>query len=415
MPVIGRCAGWSCLLLAIILLVFSAGCTTPGAEQGITTVSGEEYRTVVDSRGVAVQVPVNIERVVTISDGMIEGTMTYINKQDLIVGLGSSCLQRNFKYEYPTISGETYEYHDGMNPVTYLNRWMMDLPLIAQSGSAINYESLVSLDPDVVIMRIGSCTVRFIDDESVIKTIDTIESLGIPLVVIYGPPAFEDPDLSKVSDEIRIIGEVFGEEKQAMKVANYLEDQVSLIYDRTKDIPMEERPRVLVLGLSPTARNAGGAGQVFGLDTIESYFIEEIAHAKSAYAEPGYFKTVSAEQLLSINPDVIILCTANGYHPPEELYSAPYYQNLQELDAVKNQRVVAWPWTPCNCAKRLEYPIDVMVIAKAAYPEIFEDIEFSEWLLDFYQNVYGVDRGTAIELRSAQWMDWTVEECPYCG
>jgi len=49
-----------------------------------------------------------------------------------------------------------------------------------------------------------------------------------------------------------------------------------------------------------------------------------------------------------------------------------------------------------------------MVIAKAAYPSLFEQINLSEWLLDFYQEVYRVDRQTATELRSAQLMDWTV-------
>jgi len=51
-----------------------------------------------------------------------------------------------------------------------------------------------------------------------------------------------------------------------------------------------------------------------------------------------------------------------------------------------------------------------MVIAKAAYPERFEDVDLGEWLLDFYMNVYNVDRETAVELRSAQWMDWVLEE-----
>jgi len=49
------------------------------------------------------------------------------------------------------------------------------------------------------------------------------------------------------------------------------------------------------------------------------------------------------------------------------------------------------------------------VIAKAAYPGRFADIDLGEWLLDFYKNVYGVDDGTAKALRSAQWMDWCVE------
>lgn len=43
------------------------------------------------------------------------------------------------------------------------------------------------------------------------------------------------------------------------------------------------------------------------------------------------------------------------------------------------------------------------------------DIDLSEWLLEFYENVYGGDETTAQELRSVQWMDWCVETCPNCG
>lgn len=50
-----------------------------------------------------------------------------------------------------------------------------------------------------------------------------------------------------------------------------------------------------------------------------------------------------------------------------------------------------------------------MVIAKAAYPDRFADIQVHEWVLDFYQSVYGVDTATAKELRSVQWLDWMVE------
>jgi iron complex transport system substrate-binding protein len=50
-----------------------------------------------------------------------------------------------------------------------------------------------------------------------------------------------------------------------------------------------------------------------------------------------------------------------------------------------------------------------MVIAKTAYPDKFTDIELSEWLLQFYENLYGVDEATAKGLRSVQWMDWTLD------
>ncbi|MDD3042416.1 MAG: ABC transporter substrate-binding protein [Methanosarcinaceae archaeon] len=401
-------------IATLLLLVLCSGCTDQSAE-GADMTQGDGCRMVVDSRGVAVQVPEKIERVVTVSDGLIEGVMTVLGEQEKIVGVGSSCIQRNFNYTFQTFGGETYEYKDGMNPVTYLNPGIMDLPLVGASSAAINYETLAGLEPDIVILRVGSCTLRSMGDEGVQKTIQTIESLGIPVVVLKAHPCYDEPDLSTVSDEIRIIGEVFGKAERAGELADYLESQTQLVFERTKDIPEEDKPSVLVFGASPRSRKDGGAGNVKGTDTIESYFIEEIAHAKNAYKEPGNSVLVSAEQLLALDPDVIILGTSSGYHPPEELYSAPYYQNVAELSAVKNRNISSFPWEPCNCAKRLEYPIDVMVIAKAAYPDRFSDIALDEWLLDFYVNVYGVDEATASQLRSAQWMDWCVYTCPTCG
>lgn len=411
MRVIGPYAGWSCLLIVIILLILSAGCTDRGAEQGSTTVTGEEYRTVVDSRGVAVQVPMNIERVVGVSDGFIEGTMTVFGVQDTIVGVGSKCLQRGYDYTFPTVSGDSYEYTSGMNPVTYLNPRIKDLPIVAEWGGAMNYETLVSLNPDLVILRIGSGSLMSKDDEKTLKTIDVIESLDIPLIVLYSPNCYDYSELRRISDEILILGKVFGKDAEAVRLARYLESQVDLVQKRTAGIPESERPTALIFGLSPHHRKEGASGTAHGLKTTDSYMLEGIVNAKNAFqSETGIFQMLSTEQVLALDPDIILLCTAWGYHPPKELYTAPYYQNLQELTAVKNHRVYALPWTPCNSDKRLEYPIDVMVMAKAAYPELFEDIVLSEWLLDFYKNVYGVDHDTAIALRSAQWMDWCVED-----
>lgn len=377
----------------------------------MTGWAAEETRTVVDSRGAEVPIPAEINRVVTISDGLIEGTMLVLGEEDKIVGIGSTCLPKIWNYTYESVKGKPIVYEDGANPVSFLYPRLRELPIVANGDAAPNFEAIAELKPDVVILRAGDCSLRY-NDENAQKTISSFASLGIPLIVLYAHNFDEEEhkDISTISDEIRIIGGVFGKEDKADDLAEYLESQVDLVNDRTKDIAEEQKPRVLILGLSPSARKEGGAGQVFGLDTIESSFIEEIVHAQNSFQDPGYFKTLNAEQLLARDPDSIVLCTASGYHPPSELYEAPYYQNLQEMRAVKDRNVTALPWSPCNCAKRLEYPIDVMVIAKAAYPDRFQDIELEQWLLDFYQNVYGVDQDTAKKLRSAQWMDWTNEK-----
>jgi iron complex transport system substrate-binding protein len=384
------------LVVACICLIVGAGC-------------GEEYRTVVDSRGVPVQVPTEIDRVVTISDGLVEGVMIRLGVIDTLVGLGSGCIPQVYEYEYPTVKGVSYIYQSGMNPVTYLYPQLINLPVVAQWATAPNYEMLASLEPDVVIVRAGDCTF-WMDKDSMDKAINTIESLGLTLVVTRGPNTFDEPKISILSNEIKLIGSIFGKDDKAIELSNYLENQVKFVQERTKDIPESEKPKVLMFGLSPRAREAGASGNVWGLNSIESYMVESVVNARNAYQESTEYRIMSFEQILALEPDIIILPTSFGYHPPRELYEAPYYQNLQEMDAVKNKRVAALPWSPCNCDKRLEYPIDIMVIAKTAYPESFDDVDLGEWLLDFYMNVYNVDQETAIGIRSAQWMDWTLED-----
>jgi len=378
----------------------------------VTTQVKEEYRIVTDMRGKEVKLPQTIERVVTMDDGLVESVMTILGESNKIVGLGSSCVQKTYKYTYPSVSGENHTCKNGRNTAGYMNPKFADLALVKESGAGINYETIASLEPDVVIIRVCSCCASWGREEGLDRDIGRIDALGIPVVVVYAPPCYDEPGIGTISEEIRVIGQTFNKEERAEEIIEVIESNVEMIKERTKDIPESEKPRVLALGLSPRSRSAGGAGNVRGA-TI-AYYIEKIANAKNAYTIKTYTSdrgTVSAEQVLALNPDVLILPTSSGYHPPSELYTAPYYQNLQELEAVKNRRVWALPWTPCNCdAARLEHPIDLMIIAKASYPERFADIKIHEWVLGYYQDLYGVDEAIAKELRSIQWLDWTVKE-----
>lgn len=371
--------------------------------------ASEDTRMVIDSRGVSVQVPAEIDRVVAISDGLIEGTMIVLGVEDKLVGLGSRTFQEIDNYTYPTSGGLEYKYLNGMNTVSFLRPEIKGLPLVAEYEAGLNLEALASLNPDVVIIEMGSCTF-WADDEMSKKALDALKSLDFPVVVLYGTDFYQEPEISHLWEEIAIIGRVFGKEDDAKKLAQYLESQVNMISNRTKDIPEIEKPAVLYFGLSPLARDEGAAGNTVSLKSFESWALEKIVHAKNAFREKsGYWHKINAEQVLAINPDIIVLPTDWGYHPVQELTQAPYYKNLQDLDAIKNGKVVSLPWTPYDCAKRLEYPIEVMVIAKFVYPELFQDIDLNDWLLDFYQEVYGVDLETAKGLRSIQWMDWVAE------
>lgn len=369
--------------------------------------------TVTDMRGKQVNIPENLERVATIDDGFIEGVMTHLGVINKVTAIGSWSMKRDYKYTYETTDGKKYT-AKGVNTMKYLHPWLNDIPCFnSPQGDILNYETLAKADPQLVILRVGDCTVsggsyfRGGDPAQLEKTITMIESLDIPLVVLFSPTYYDKAELSSMKEEMRVLGDIFKQRDKALKLYEYLNETEKMVRNRTKNI--KDKPNVLYFGLNSAARKQGGSGMVSGITTPESYIIENIVNAKNAYRGKGNNIILSGEQVYAIDPDVILLPTQNGYHPADELLKAPYYQNLNQLKAVQNKRVYALPWTPMNCSRRVEYPLDILIIAKASYPELFKDIKVHQFALDFYKKVYNVDDKTAKALRSEQLLDWTVE------
>ena len=384
----------------IVALIFaSLICVSPAG-------AAPEKRTIVDMRGQEVTFPAELKKVATIDDGFVEGIMTHLGVIDKVAAIGSWSMKRDYNYDFETAAGEKYA-HRGWNTMKYLHPWLNDRPCFnSPQGDILNFEILAKAEPDLVILRVGDCTVGEDEGEKTTQTINTIEALGLPLVVIYAPGYYRKAELSSLKEEMGVIGDIFGQKEKALTLADYLANTEKMIRERTAGIEDADKSKVLYLGLNPDLRKQGSAGAVFGVNTPESYIIENVVNAKNAFGGQGYGVPMSTEQIYALDPDVIVLPTFNGYHPPRELYEAAYFENLAELKAVKNKRVYAMPWSPMNCARRVEYPIDMLIIAKAAYPERFSDIKVYDFALNFYQDVYGVDEATATGLRSTQILDW---------
>lgn len=366
-------------------------------------------RSIVDMRGKTIRMPTAIKRVATIDDGFVESVMTHLGVIRSVAAIGSWGMKRDYAYQFETVSGEKYE-RRGWSTMKFLHPWLDDLPVVnSPQGNVINFEALAKSAPDIVLLRIGDCTITAANKEGAAKTIDAIESMGLPLAVLYSPTCFGGADMSTLKEEMRVIGDLFGQREKAEKLADMQARVEAMIRERTADIPEDKKTRVLYFGLCPLARGKGGSGSVWGVDTPESHIIENVVNAKNAYTGKGNGVPINAEQVYALDPDVIVLPTANGYHPPRELYEASYYANFAELEAVKNKRAYAMPWTPMNCARRLEYPLDMLIIAKAAYPEKFADINVHAFALQMYKNLYGVDEETARGLASTQLLDWMLE------
>jgi len=227
----------------------------------------------------------------------------------------------------------------------------------------LSIEKLAQLKPDIIFMRT--------DDPELADKLQ--ESLGVPVVCVRMHP----PPERKVSfDMITIIGKCVGKEKRAEEIKNYLERKLSEITSVTSKIPDSERPKVY---------------QAFAFDLLKTigYFdVIELAGGKNV-AESGSkeqpWYTVSLEDLLRWNPDIIIL-HGFGRFMPEDVLNDP---NWQQIKAVKEGKVyrltLGWAgWDPAG------FVINVMQNAKAFHPDRFTfDIE--EESNDIFKFVYGVD------------------------
>ena len=144
-----------------------------------------------DMRGAEVKIASPLERVATIDDGFVESVMTHLGVIDKVKLIGSWSMKRDYKYDFTTKTGEAYALR-GWNVMKYLHPWLNDLPCVnSPQGNVVNFEALANENPQLVILRIGDCTLRGSNKDAVEKTIATIEALGIPLAVIYAPRGAE--------------------------------------------------------------------------------------------------------------------------------------------------------------------------------------------------------------------------------
>jgi len=364
---------------------------------------GGKPRTITDMTDRTVTLYRPPETIVPMSQGLIDQTMVAFGIEDRIVGY-SSCgkITDCDTSGYLAINDTTDPYKGSWHIGSILYPKMIELPWVGKIDAGINYESVATLCPDLVIIRITCCQ----SEENVKRATEVIESIGIPVVIIEGPGwGHPNPNEKVIYEDIEVLGEVFDKQEQAQELINYLDTQVEFIKGRTSDVPEDEKPKVLYFGLSRRAREKGCAGYVGGVDTVESVFIEDIINAKNAFSGTGSRTILSAEQVLALNPDVIILPTWSGFHPPRELYEGEAFENIREIKAIKERRVGSLPAVGCR-SERLDFVMTLMIESKHIYPERFEDIDLNEFVDEYYKNVFGVSDDQVEKLKLTQRLRW---------
>ncbi|HBE76191.1 MAG TPA: ABC transporter substrate-binding protein [Firmicutes bacterium] len=229
----------------------------------------------------------------------------------------------------------------------------------------INTEDLLNVKPDVLFMGI--------DEKSAIK----YRSLGIAAIQLN----FADYDgLKKCVD---LMGEVVGGKvkNNAKKYNAYLDSKIKMITGLAAGIPDSQKPKVIHLAsLFPTLN-------VDGKSTIIDAWLKDCGAINGAEVN-GNGKTVSMEQILQWNPDVIVfgrIISANQISATNEnsIFEDP---NWKQIKAVKNKKVFvnpdgAFSWDR-YCA---ESALQIQWLAKTLYPERFKNIDMIQETVGFFK------------------------------
>ena len=222
--------------------------------------------------------------------------------------------------------------------------------------------------------------------------LDAINEAGIPIVVLD----YNAQTLDKHIKSTEIIGQLTGQKDRAAKMAKEYKDIVEHIQTTVKNAKLAKQPKVYVeFGRGGPAEQ----GMTF-FSSMWGSMISLVGAENVAPAEIGKWGTLAAEKVLTAKPDAIIITGREtelkknqegmvmgfGIEKAEaerRLNGFKQRAGWAELPAVKNNRVYAAYHAN---SRTLSDSASVQFVAKAAYPDLFKDLDPQQTYLNFYKN-----------------------------
>jgi len=194
------------------------------------------------------------------------------------------------------------------------------------SKDYVSKEPVVGANPDLVIGR-GDL---FADADWGVGTVDGLNELGIRTYV--SGTSIKGATLNSLYRDIEQIGQIFDVQDKAAEHIAKLKERAEALKTRFADAESRKFAFVSDIGdggiTAYTGNNDTFQGEALGLLKLHNGF----GHIEGT--------TVSAEQLVEGNPDIMLLSYYAGGPEPEktlkELYANPA---LQDISAVKNRKV----------------------------------------------------------------------------
>jgi iron complex transport system substrate-binding protein len=318
-----------------LLTGVSAMLLTPGLARAATMTDGA---------GRAVQIPDKVERI--FAAGPPASILLYTVAPDLLLGW-----TRSHRPE----------------ECAFLGAGACDKPEVGRltgRGNTTNLEVLLKLKPDL-ILDVGTINDTYISLANRVQ-----EQTGIPYALLDGR-------FDAIVPVYRKLGELTHRQAKAEEFARYAEQTIATVKGRIDKIPEDQRPRVYY-GRGPRGLETGLAGSI-NVETIEFLGARNVA-GKSR----GGMATVSVEQVLLWNPDVIVTID-RGF--AASVRTDPVWASVKAVQAGRVHLSPTLPFGWVDFPPSVNRLIGLWWLAKALYPELFPE-DLRPMTRDFYTRFY---------------------------
>lgn len=314
---------WFCLIACLFLSVALWGCGIQKNAQ----MQGGGYD-VTDIQGTVVHMDGKPQRILTLS----------MSTDEIIAGL----------VEPERIAAVNHLLDDPVS--SNISKLVTKIP--ARIGNP-SVEEIVSLHPDLVI----------VPDWGNLERVGALRDLGLKVVVCQGPKS-----IMEIKDTIALLAAAVGENRRGEVLLKKMADKQQEIKEKVDRIPVEKRKTVVLLSLMGAY---GGSGCAFDDACQNAGVINGMAKAGIKTGQ-----TMSKEQLIAINPDILFLPTYNNHGNFDiEAFRNSYVQDpsLQTMKAIEQKQLVSpREGYIYNCSQDIVYGIQE--IAYCAYGEEFKQV-----------------------------------------
>lgn len=325
----------SLFILGILMSTFVVGCGSNNVE------SKDNKVTVVDQLGREVELDGTPEKIIS-SYYISTSLLINLGVQDKLVGIEAKAKTREM---YKKVAKE-----------------LIDLPAVGTSKE-INIEECANLNPDLVIIptRLKEFIPKF-------------EELNIPVIAI------EPETLDQVKETVKLIGKAVGKEEKANKLVNYYDDTISKVKELNKNLT--EKQNVYL----------AGSDSVLKTCTSKMYqnYMFEVCGGENVTKEltDGYWTTISVEELVKKNPDVIYMVGYASYSKDDILKD----ERLKGINAIKNNKIYVFPST----LEAWDYPtpssmLGILWLENNLHPDLYSKEDYIKDAKDFYKEFYDIE------------------------